>query len=133
MPNLPPTPSEAKRLRSRLYFTGKPCSHGHTGPRLARSAECVQCQRDAKVRYKKRDPDKRQAGERRRQGRPEVKHKRQCRLLVYYAVQVGLLTRTPCPCGNPDTEAHHEDYSKPLKVEWLCRPCHQKIHKNQNL
>lgn len=29
-------------------------------------------------------------------------------------------------CGKKTTklEAHHEDYSKPLKVQWLCRDCH---------
>ncbi len=28
-------------------------------------------------------------------------------------------------CGaTTELEAHHEDYSKPLAVEWLCLPCH---------
>ena len=24
--------------------------------------------------------------------------------------------------------AHHEDYSDPYNVKWVCRPCHRKIH-----
>jgi hypothetical protein len=27
-------------------------------------------------------------------------------------------------------EMHHEDYSRPLYVKWLCRPCHMLEHGN---
>lgn len=33
-------------------------------------------------------------------------------------------------CGKFATvDGHHEDYSKPLDVIWLCRDCHKKEHK----
>lgn len=31
-------------------------------------------------------------------------------------------------CGSKKAEAHHPDYSKLLKVIWLCRGCHTKEH-----
>ena len=31
-------------------------------------------------------------------------------------------------CGDTETEAHHEDYSKPLDVIWLCSSCHKQVH-----
>lgn len=32
-------------------------------------------------------------------------------------------------CGKKSKlHAHHKDYSKPLDVEWYCRPCHRHLH-----
>lgn len=50
---------------------------------------------------------------------------------VQTAVRNGTLVRIACHCGELKTEAHHEDYNKPLDVEWLCRKHHiEKHHKN---
>jgi len=47
------------------------------------------------------------------------------------AFQQGRIKRLPCfVCNNPKTDAHHQDYSKPLEVFWLCREHHQEFHKN---
>lgn len=35
----------------------------------------------------------------------------------------------PCRvCGEMKAEMHHEDYSKPREVVWLCRLCHVRYH-----
>lgn len=33
-----------------------------------------------------------------------------------------------CGVNNVLFDAHHPDYSKPLKIIWLCRACHTKCH-----
>src|SRR4051794_27047026 len=44
---------------------------------------------------------------------------------VYNAIKRGEMEKEPCEvCGNPEAEAHHDDYSKPLDVRWLCRDHH---------
>ena len=51
------------------------------------------------------------------------------RRLVKGAVARGEMLRPDvCEgCGRTDrTEAHHEDYTMPLEVRWLCRPCHRR-------
>lgn len=51
---------------------------------------------------------------------------------LHYAVKVGKIIRpTVCDhCGESKRlQAHHEDYSKPLEVTWLCGSCHRNIHK----
>lgn len=42
------------------------------------------------------------------------------------AVRLGVLIRYPCSaCGDPNTQAHHTDYAKPLEVQWLCEEHHK--------
>jgi hypothetical protein len=39
------------------------------------------------------------------------------------------LIRKPCEvCSNPKSQAHHDDYTKPLDIRWLCRKHHLQIH-----
>ena len=51
---------------------------------------------------------------------------------VCYAVKTGRLIKEPCEiCGEEHAEAHHEDYTKPLVVRWLCKKCHKEYHNNK--
>ena len=66
---------------------------------------------DAEREYRTRNPEKVAA-----------------RMALNNAVRDGKLERLPCEvCGAP-SEAHHEDYSKPLEVRWLCPQHHREIH-----
>lgn len=56
--------------------------------------------------------------------------KANCRAYLNVYVRRGKVPRgTSCEvCDAPDPEAHHDDYSKPLEVRWLCRACHLAHH-----
>lgn len=67
----------------------------------------------AKRRYSQKNPEKR------------IAH-----TMVWHAVRNGTLTPKPCEsCGASPAQAHHDDYSRPLDVRWLCPPCHAAHHK----
>ena len=52
--------------------------------------------------------------------------------LVGNAVRDGRLTKKPCEaCGAKYVHGHHDDYSKPLEVRWLC-PAHHRQHHIEN-
>ena len=45
------------------------------------------------------------------------------------AIRRGRLTRQPCEvCGEIKVHAHHDDYSLPLDVRWLCAKHHVRQH-----
>lgn len=54
--------------------------------------------------------------------------------MVCNAVAAGKLKAKPCErCGFAlGVQAHHEDYSKPLEVVWLCTKCHGARHREIN-
>lgn len=57
-------------------------------------------------------------------------NKDRCRSLTLIALSKGMLNKTPCDCGaTKSIHAHHEDYSHPMRVNWMCRSCHMIHHK----
>lgn len=56
--------------------------------------------------------------------------KRAAHIIVNNAIRDGKLKKQSCEkCGNKKVHAHHDDYTKPLKVRWLCPKCHIEWHK----
>ena len=65
------------------------------------------------VKYNKANPEKKNAHS-----------------ILNKAIRSKKVARSPCEvCGNIKSEGHHEDYSKPLEVIWLCRIHHREKHR----
>ena len=65
---------------------------------------------------------------------PAQRRKDNARSYANVYLRRGLIERKPCErCGSENSQMHHEDYSKPLAVEWLCRKCHLAEHAGANL
>jgi len=60
--------------------------------------------------------------------------KYRARNIVNAAIRDKKLKALPCErCGCAlMVQAHHEDYSKPLDVTWLCTKCHGQRHREIN-
>jgi hypothetical protein len=62
----------------------------------------------------------------------EQRRKDSARSYAYQYLKRGKLQRQPCQvCGAEKAQMHHHDYSKPLEVEWMCRPCHLQHHREE--
>lgn len=113
-----------------------------------KKAKCLTCKRESNRRWREANPDKHRASSRnwhaahreesrerasewKRRARYEYRErdpaKQKAREIVRGAIRAGKLVR-PANCGRcgkeGKIEAHHEDYSKPLVVQWLCQLCH---------
>jgi len=74
--------------------------------------ECLMRSREVHAARNKRHPDRYRA-----------------RYLAATAIRDGRLLRGPCEiCGASKVDAHHDDYSIPLSVRWLCRVHHLDFH-----
>ena len=58
--------------------------------------------------------------------------KRKAQVAVGNAIRDGKLIRQPCEdCGATKSQAHHDDYAKPLDVRWKCARCHARHHREE--
>jgi hypothetical protein len=62
---------------------------------------------------------------------PANKDKYEARTILNNALKLGKIHKRPCEeCSSTEwVDGHHEDYSRPLEVTWLCRSCHGKRHR----
>lgn len=59
----------------------------------------------------------------------EQRRKANCRSYAGIYKRRGKIEAESCSvCGAEDAEMHHEDYGRPLDIEWLCRSCHLSRH-----
>lgn len=84
-----------------------------------------------RIKQRKKKPPvdpvaKREAMKRYSEKHPEKKIAHQ---IAGNAIRDGRLKRQPCfVCGDENSQAHHEDYSKPLDVIWYCTKHHAERH-----
>lgn len=105
--------------------------------------KCKSCTREDARRHRLQNPEETRARDRAKSVRQRARRerylkewraahpeKRAAHIAVGNAIRDGRLSKEPCAfCGTADpVEAHHHDYSKPLDVTWLCKPCHRRFH-----
>lgn len=91
------------------------------------AAFCRECTRVYFKGYYEKN--KRHGKQRREWWRDHNGKKRACHLAVFNAIKSGKLKPRSCEkCAGGPPDAHHDDYSKPLEVRWLCRGCHTQHH-----
>jgi len=85
----------------------------------------------AQKRYNNSDKGRVALLKSRRKWRKNNPEKYAAHIIVTNALASGKFVRQPCEiCGNKNSQAHHEDYSKPLVVRWLCDKHHREVHRH---
>jgi hypothetical protein len=83
-------------------------------------------------RYRREHPEKNR--EKNNKWKKNNRDKYLAHKAVEYALVTGRLVKEPCcRCGCDQAHAHHDDYSKPLEVMWLCREHHIERHQELEL
>jgi hypothetical protein len=86
--------------------------------------KCKTCARADVIANRLANEDYYRAYDRKRGYRPGAPEKVKARMAIR------VLDRKPCEvCGIEKVEAHHDDYSKPLQVRWLCKRHHCEHHR----
>lgn len=92
---------------------------------------CLECNRERSRRSRQSERGQEWIKEYSKKRYLKFKHKSLARAKTRNAVKAGKIVK-PNHCSNCRKEAplqgHHEDYSKPLEVQWLCDSCHKHTH-----
>src|SRR3990167_7817288 len=60
----------------------------------------------------------------------EQRAKMVTRSYTHVLIKRNQIEREPCKnCGSEKSEVNHKLYPNPWFIEWLCRPCHLKLHR----
>ena len=119
----------------------KPVSEFYSHPAmgdgyLGKCKECTKSDaksvRDKRIDYYReydRKRGSRQTAEDQRRYREANPKKRAAHVAIGNAVRDGKLAKQNCEvCGSSQVHAHHDDYSKPFDVRWLCPVHHFQWH-----
>ena len=106
-------------MTGRTIITGKRSGKTHTTAEYMRQ-------------YRQDNPEKaKEWSDRSNEGKTEIE--RAAHDAVRYALKKGTLKKERCQvCGDPKAEAHHDDYTKPLQVRWLCKRDHKLWHEEND-
>lgn len=115
-----------RQYRAKRKAAGNPVVSGSDMPRdYHRKYESAYFENDT-------NKEKRNAHSARYRKEPHLVHKYQARLETRKAIKKGILIKMPCEvCGGPKVDAHHDDYSKPLEIRWMCRVHHLQYHSSE--
>jgi hypothetical protein len=118
-----------RRKPLRLFYKHPMMADGHLGKCKACAKKDVKANREKKRSYyseydrlRHQRPERKAAVQARaKKYRERYPGKARARTIVSNAVRDGRLQRQPCEiCGDVKSQAHHDDYRKPLQVRWLC-------------
>jgi hypothetical protein len=83
-----------------------------------------------KIRKYDRDRGNRQSSEYLKEYRKKYPEKYRAMSIVNNAIRTKKLFKCPCEVCGEDNKvvAHHDDYTKPLNIRWLCQAHHKQWH-----
>lgn len=117
--------------------------YSHKGMKDGHLNKCKDCVKSYEIK-RRRDNDYVREYDRKRAKNPERKEKSarvtkewrknnpdgyKAHNAISNGIRSGKIVKKACEiCGSKKTHAHHEDYSKPLEVRWLCPLHHHRHH-----
>lgn len=95
-----------------------------------KTPEAIARQRERTRQWKAANPEavRQHNREAARRYREKNREKVKARYTLHTELRAGRMQVQPCEQCGARGEAHHENYSKPLEVRWLCKIHHESLH-----